>query len=998
MNKRNEKGEGAKRNPRAQHSHVTLLVSLDCQNAFDRAPPLHIVKKIRDSLGLHYEANWVAEFLTNRKLIVKENRVMSTPKDLDIGVPQGSILGPLLWSILIDELIWDLEKICRSISFPGEVSLPEIFADDINFIIRGFNPSSMIRKANLLMFGVRKWSRKHNIPMAKLSAIWITKSHIINAAIKKAVDKAIENDKKNNISNIFDNTTNEEYLKEEREETSEDENEEAQNTNNNNNTRNINVNNQQTKSNNTSLASDFERFCGRKIIFDTNVWCYANVGSMRLLGVHFDSNFNFNEHVRLLLAKCKSMLYWLEGMKRTIPAEKIKMLYEGLVLSRIMFAVDVYFPYISAKNRNELEKIHAHGCRIITGMMRSVHSMSTMAECGYKPLRFMIEETTHKTANALAHYTDPSPILSPRHPALVTMHFGMNFLLKLFYNVPLPTASLRPKIAAGPNNNNITSIPKSIFPEQVSSNKFSLHHCSDATPYRMDGKPARAAREAHFCSVRDVWMFFIRKDKLKRMTRTFPHPYPPHELAIFHKNINFITSPPGGLAKPEGDPQSWPREEYMKLRKANLARLRLIEKQTDDSAICAFADASRCEKDYGSCAGAWAMYDGWRHNNKSAIFAEGEVKCGQYACTYSGESNTLLHLLQYCLANVQTLSKKSKFINIFLDAQSIMSCCEKLWVRNMNQVEQQISKNLYKLANLYKFTITIAFIFSHCGTLGNDHVDKKANEARMQIGKLPPDGGYQHYDTFRFLRNKLHLKYLNNILTNHINNFRFKSMDEVDYFKKHLIQKCYPYQPMQRIMSPHLPRETFITRNDETRLYYARIGMFPEIGGAYVKEDLDPCPLCTKECAIGRNGHTITHLFESCDVLEWCRKDKKGNKINLKILLWSEPVFSIFLLRFIFKIFSFTLKNEINVKLLGEKVKKEFVPFIFSFLHQETKNLNFENDKNENQQKTSEDQFIKSHASAKFSFENFVRCTFSLQNYPESGSQTPSSEQDNLVD
>jgi hypothetical protein len=151
-------------------------------------------------MGLEHEADWIAEFLYGRTLSVKENGVESSVYLLEIGAPQGSVLGPLLWSILIDPLIRELELACAN-GTPGEVSLPVVFADDINILIRGFNPSAMIKKANALMQIVRCWAARNQIPMAKMQAIWITKSNIINSAIKRAVEKAEAKDAENMKNN-----------------------------------------------------------------------------------------------------------------------------------------------------------------------------------------------------------------------------------------------------------------------------------------------------------------------------------------------------------------------------------------------------------------------------------------------------------------------------------------------------------------------------------------------------------------------------------------------------------------------------------------------------------------------------------------------------------------------------------------------------------------------------------------------------------------------------
>eukprot|EP00111_Clytia_hemisphaerica_P014640 TCONS_00043147-protein len=77
------------------------VVYLDFSKAFDKVDHSIVLRKIK-KLGIDGKLlQWLKSFLTERKQSVLVNGVTSESQQVISGVPQGSVLGPLIFLILI---------------------------------------------------------------------------------------------------------------------------------------------------------------------------------------------------------------------------------------------------------------------------------------------------------------------------------------------------------------------------------------------------------------------------------------------------------------------------------------------------------------------------------------------------------------------------------------------------------------------------------------------------------------------------------------------------------------------------------------------------------------------------------------------------------------------------------------------------------------------------------------------------------------------------------
>ena len=107
-------------------NQISLLLLIDFSKAFDLVEHSILLKKL-EHLGIRGIAHdWFNSYLKDREQFVTINGVDSSTKRMEYGVPQGSILGPLLFIIYINDLpnIYDIAKFI-------------LYADDANIFITG---------------------------------------------------------------------------------------------------------------------------------------------------------------------------------------------------------------------------------------------------------------------------------------------------------------------------------------------------------------------------------------------------------------------------------------------------------------------------------------------------------------------------------------------------------------------------------------------------------------------------------------------------------------------------------------------------------------------------------------------------------------------------------------------------------------------------------------------------------------------------------------------
>lgn len=292
---------------------ATIAIFFDFSKAFDMLWKEGLMQKLKTAGIDGRMKNWIEDFLTGRKFQVKINGVLSDLYDLQNGTPQGSVISPILFLLMIND-------------FPHTTSNTEtsLYADD--------------------------------------SAIWRSGRNIenIQQQLQPDIDKiavwcdlwGFKLNEKKTVAIIF---------------------------------------------------SKNYRHRQEKLKLKVNGNLISTVTSAKFLGVTFDQQLTWNEHINNIAESCKkriNLLRSLSGQQWGAGKHSMLKIYRTLIRPKIDYGIELFHTANKASWK-KLEVLQSTCLRLACGAMRGTAVDALQQECGEMPLHLRRKRATLRYAAKL---------------------------------------------------------------------------------------------------------------------------------------------------------------------------------------------------------------------------------------------------------------------------------------------------------------------------------------------------------------------------------------------------------------------------------------------------------------------------------------------------------------------------------------------------------------------------------------------------------------------
>ena len=320
------------------------MIFCDISKAFDRVWIKGLLLKLEKYGFKGKTLTWLSSYLTSRKIKVVLNNVTSSEGDISAGVPQGSVLGPLLFLIYVNDIADDL------------ISLTRLFADDTSIGNSSRDLNSTIIRTNFDLDKISTWAKK-----------WLVKFN--------------------------------------------------------------------------PSKTDIMIFSGRNLPYEP-VFHFENtrieiVKEHKHLGLTFQSNGKWTEHINSLIKSASKLIGMLRKIKYLLKRESLATLYISFIRPILEYASEVW-DNCSNTDSDRLEKVQLEAARIITGLPIYASKTSLYYETGWEPLETRRKNKKLRLMYQMINGYSPEYLLQLIPPMRAD---ATRYQLRNRYNISIPITS-----------------------------------------------------------------------------------------------------------------------------------------------------------------------------------------------------------------------------------------------------------------------------------------------------------------------------------------------------------------------------------------------------------------------------------------------------------------------------------------------------------------------------------------------------------------------------
>ena len=135
------------------------VIYLDYSKAFDVVDHQILLRKLRENGITGKLGKWISNFIQNRNQVVSVNKHVSRKENVRSGVPQGSVLGPILFLVMISDIDKDIE-----------ISTVSSFADDSK-VSHVISLKEDCEKLQETLNTIYEWSTENNMNFNELKFV-----------------------------------------------------------------------------------------------------------------------------------------------------------------------------------------------------------------------------------------------------------------------------------------------------------------------------------------------------------------------------------------------------------------------------------------------------------------------------------------------------------------------------------------------------------------------------------------------------------------------------------------------------------------------------------------------------------------------------------------------------------------------------------------------------------------------------------------------------------